>query len=150
MLIVGTGLTMADAVVSLQHNGHTGQITAISRRGIIPKALDPSKQYLLPKITVCKACRWIEYTRASLTLWGRTQVEYDDHSVSKNLFIMQVVAGLPSDWCRMLHLLRMTLSCISKGGRHSFEDSIEVQISSQCSTILRTSSEQPGNCTRLS
>lgn len=43
MLIVGTGLTMADAVVSLHHNGHQGKITAISRRGIIPKALDPSE-----------------------------------------------------------------------------------------------------------
>ncbi|WP_312797370.1 FAD/NAD(P)-binding protein [Tianweitania sp.] len=35
--IVGTGLSMVDAVVSLLDRGHKGPITAISRRGLLPQ-----------------------------------------------------------------------------------------------------------------
>jgi uncharacterized NAD(P)/FAD-binding protein YdhS len=52
ILILGTGLTMVDYVQSLPHGGHRGPITAISRRGLLPKPHRPVVPFPIDKADV--------------------------------------------------------------------------------------------------
>jgi uncharacterized NAD(P)/FAD-binding protein YdhS len=53
IVIVGTGLTMVDTVLTLKAKGYRGRITAISRRGVIPNVHIHSKSY--------PACEWMRH-----------------------------------------------------------------------------------------
>ena len=45
LLIMGTGLTTADLLISLNRNGHRGPVTALSRRGLLPSIHQEARSY---------------------------------------------------------------------------------------------------------
>lgn len=50
ILIVGTGLTMVDAVAALRRHGFPGRIVALSRRGLLPNAHAATAPWPLPDL----------------------------------------------------------------------------------------------------
>lgn len=48
VVLLGSGLTMVDVAVSLAGRGHTGRLTAVSRRGLLPRAHTEAPQAPYP------------------------------------------------------------------------------------------------------
>ena len=51
VMIVGTGLTMVDAVMTLRRRGFEGRIVALSRRGLVPAVHAPAAALPLPALS---------------------------------------------------------------------------------------------------
>ncbi|HXG82243.1 MAG TPA: FAD/NAD(P)-binding protein, partial [Sphingomicrobium sp.] len=70
VLIIGTGLTMVDVVLSLDEARHRGRITALSRRGLVPRAhadhnAAPIDWFEVPKGSLLKLWRWLRRASAA-------------------------------------------------------------------------------------
>ena len=70
-LLVGTGLTMVDLVLSLDAAGHRGRIVALSRRGLVPRAhadFEPAPVALddVPRATLRGLWRWLRRRSAEV------------------------------------------------------------------------------------
>ena len=73
VLLIGTGLTAVDHVLSLDANGHRGRITALSRRGQLPRGHilyepAPIERDEVPMGNVLKLWRWLR-KRAARGEW---------------------------------------------------------------------------------
>ncbi|MEI6063902.1 MAG: FAD/NAD(P)-binding protein [Pseudanabaena sp. ELA748] len=68
VLLIGTGLTMVDMVLSLHERKHKGKIYAVSRRGLSPQRHQPTKPYPV-FLTVDDA------PKTALGLWQRLRGE---------------------------------------------------------------------------
>ena len=71
VLLVGTGLTMVDVVLSLDAAGHQGRIVALSRRGLTPRAHAPHEPVSVqrdevPHGSVTGLGRWLRKRGAEL------------------------------------------------------------------------------------
>ena len=84
VLLVGTGLTMVDVVLSLEAAGYDGRIVAVSRRGQVPRAhadFDAAPVDLkdVPQAEVTKLMRWLR-RRAAEVGWRAAVDSLRPHS----------------------------------------------------------------------
>ncbi len=84
VLIVGTGLTMVDTVLSLDEAGFAGRIMAVSRRGLSPRAhaaFEPAPVALddVPQVSVAALFRWIR-ARSARVGWRAAVDSLRPHS----------------------------------------------------------------------
>ena len=110
VLIVGTGLTMADTVASLDRLGHTGAITAISRRGLrsqphAPEIADVYGEFMQPPShTALELLRRIRATISQASREGKPWQMVIDQARAQ---APQIWRALPHEQRkRLLHHLR--------------------------------------------
>jgi uncharacterized NAD(P)/FAD-binding protein YdhS len=89
VLIVGTGLSMVDAVLTLHHQHHHGKIYALSRRGLTP----------LPHTDVSQVCA---FDATSLPTNLRAMFKVLRHEAEK-------LAAQGGDWRAIIHQVRLHL-----------------------------------------
>ncbi len=96
ILIVGTGLSMVDAVMTLNHQHHHGKIYALSRRGLLP----------LPHSEMSQACAFdaLELPNKLLPMMRTIRAEAEKLSQQGGdwrAIICQLRHHLPSLWVRL-------------------------------------------------
>jgi uncharacterized NAD(P)/FAD-binding protein YdhS len=84
ILVIGTGLTMVDVVLSLDESRHRGRIVAVSRRGLAPRPhadFDPAPVALadVPQGSLLQLWRWLR-RRVTETGWRAAVDSLRPHS----------------------------------------------------------------------
>jgi uncharacterized NAD(P)/FAD-binding protein YdhS len=96
VVIVGTGLTMVDIMLSLRARGFTGQIVAISRRGRLPHRHGPAANWPAPDLKARER-------RSVLALCRRVRAE------------VATAASAEVDWRGVIDALRPMVQSLWKG-----------------------------------
>lgn len=102
ILLVGTGLTMIDVLLTLERQGHRGRVHALSRRGLLPRAHPPVREALpddlkqpfleqLPRLTLRSLVRAVR----------RTMVEAVVRGLGPQVVIDAMRPMLPALWAAM-------------------------------------------------
>ena len=100
VLLIGTGLTMVDMVLSLSDRQHRGKIYAVSRRGLFPlkhQAAQPYPSFLTPENLPKSVRIWLHRLRAEVEI-AATQ-GYDWRAVIDSLrpMIQKIWQKLPTE-----------------------------------------------------
>ncbi|MEH1843354.1 MAG: FAD/NAD(P)-binding protein [Nostoc sp.] len=100
VLLIGTGLTMVDMVLSLNDRQHRGKIYAVSRRGLFPlkhQAAQPYPCFLTPENSPKSVRSWLRRLRAEVKI-AATQ-GYDWRAVIDSLrpMIQKIWQKLPTE-----------------------------------------------------
>jgi uncharacterized NAD(P)/FAD-binding protein YdhS len=92
--LLGTGLTALDVIAGLRQRGHRGEILAVSRRGLVPRAFDASPQ---PAVEVPRVI--VRSPRlAALLAWWKSRSLY---GISDVAVIGALRPLLPTLWRRL-------------------------------------------------
>lgn len=96
LLVIGTGLTMADVVTTLRRRGHCGPITALSRHGLLPCAHgdEPAAPIALPP-TVLHAL--------------------NQHDLRQLLHTLRALSTIVPDWRSLVDAIRPYLQGFWRG-----------------------------------
>ncbi|QDI04864.1 pyridine nucleotide-disulfide oxidoreductase [Xanthomonas cerealis pv. cerealis] len=96
LLLVGTGLTMADVALTLRRRGHRGPITALSRRGLAPQA-------------------HLAHPGAPVTLPPRVAQALRNHDLTGLVRSLRQLTTVVEDWRCVVDALRPHLQPFWKG-----------------------------------
>lgn len=96
LLVVGTGLTMADVVTTLRRRGHTGPIAALSRHGQLPR-------------------RHLDEASAPIALPPTVLQALNAHDLGQLLRSMRMLLPIVSDWRSLVDALRPYLQGFWRG-----------------------------------
>ncbi|WP_229498297.1 FAD/NAD(P)-binding protein [Nostoc mirabile] len=100
VLLIGTGLTMVDMVLSLGDRQHRGKIYAVSRRGLFPlkhQAAQPYPPFLTPENSSKSVRSWLRQLRAEVEIAAAQG--YDWRAVIDSLrpMIQKIWQKLPTE-----------------------------------------------------
>lgn len=96
LLVVGTGLTMADVVATLRRRGHTGPIAALSRHGLLPR-------------------RHLDEASAPIALPPTVLQALNSHDLGQLLRSLRMLLPIVADWRSLIDALRPYLQGFWRG-----------------------------------